>query len=232
MITIRWCSEVITHRSADHQSKRRPSARRMGGVNAVFGALLASGLVGRRLARLRHSLAKQVLQICAYLLRIKTGGRRRRGLVRCVHALTLSPAPAGCRINPANVSAKKALRRVSQARTRGKKSRAEFLENFANITPIAIKSIANLAKNHMVAKNNLSPLRQSRRNAKSPGTLGARARIGQGGEISNTLRRLPAPAISPDYGTLKGSRPGPARCLRRSAVRGPRCSTIRSPSPN
>lgn len=43
-----------------------------------------------------------------------------------------------------------------------------MLEDFAEIASIAIKSIANLAKSHMVAKNNLSPLRQSRRNAKTP----------------------------------------------------------------
>lgn len=61
----------------------------------------------------------------------------------------------------------------------GQKSRTKFLEDFAKITSIAIKSIANLAKNHMVAKNNLSPLRQSRRNAKSPGTLGAGLELGR-----------------------------------------------------
>ncbi len=74
----------------------------------------------------------------------------------------------------------------------GQKSKAKFLKDFANITSIAIKSIANLAKSHMVAKNNLSPLRQSRRNAKSPGTLGARARIGLGANTSSALRRLTA----------------------------------------
>ncbi|WP_235516081.1 hypothetical protein [Acidovorax sp. Root219] len=67
-----------------------------------------------------------------------------------------------------------------------------MLEDFAEIASIAIKSIANLAKSHMVAKNNLSPLRQSRRNAKSPGTLGAGARIGQDADTSSALRRLPA----------------------------------------
>ena len=141
MITLRWCSEVITHRSADYQSKRRPSARRMGGVNAVFGALLASRLVGRRLARLRRSLAEQVLQIGAHLLGVKTGGRRRRGLVRCVHPLTLSPAPAGCRINPANVSVKQGLRRVSQARTWGKKAGPDSWRTSPTLPPSLSKAL-------------------------------------------------------------------------------------------
>lgn len=128
MVTARWCSEVIPHPGADHQSKRRPPARRMGGVNEVFGALLACWLVGRRLSRLRRSLAEQVLQIGAHLLGVKTGGRRRRGLVWCVHALTLSPAQATCRINPANVSVKQKRGRVNRSRKWREKNSTQFFK--------------------------------------------------------------------------------------------------------
>lgn len=64
--------------------------------------LLACRLLGRRLALRLRGLAEDVLQVGAHFLRIKSRGRGRGGLVRCVvHAPTLSPPPRPCRINPA-----------------------------------------------------------------------------------------------------------------------------------
>ena len=232
MVTARWCSEVIPHRDADHQSKRRPPARRMGGVNAVFGALLACRLVGRRLSRLRRSLAEQVLQIGAHLLGVKTGGRRRRGLVRCVHALTLSPGPACHRINPANVSVKQKRGRVNRSRNGARRTVPQFFSKPHGHYLCRSQKHCKYGKEQHGGKEQSVTPKTIATQCKKPRHLGCQGSNWAG---RGHLKRLAAPAcavISPGSGTLKGSPLGPGRCLRQSAVRGPRCSTIRSPSPN
>ncbi len=86
---------------------------------------------------------------------------------------------------------------MNPTREWGDENNTKPFTTHTEITSITIKNGAKMAKSSGVAKNNLSPLRQSRRNAKSPGTLG---RQGLGWAGCRHFKRHSAPA-RPGYFT-------------------------------
>jgi len=206
-----------TARKASPKSKRRPPAMRAGGVTVAWATYLPAGLSVAALswdgAALRSRFSRS--------LRIFSESRPDGVGVGVGFGVFMPlryhrrPCPAPLTLQMSLLSRQRRGRAPGQPSARP--SSRQYPSHRMQRHYLAIKIATAWARTGRMVRYTLSPLIPLRRNAARRGAC---------------VQQRPQPLIWPGSGTPRGFPPGPARCLRRSAVRAPHCPTRHSPSPN